>query len=445
MYWHAVQRCAVRSKPIGLQRQGNTLQTGALASMRLVGLKQVQRDGLAGHVIDVESSAIGTAARLFAFLGDEHASDVSSREDAFVPALVMAALVAREDLDLGGIRADPLLVRGALAAARQHAQWWERFRVPEISGWQSARADLRPAARAIAFFSGGLDSQFTLLRHVAANKAEPTRSTSADIVAAPHLFHTDNVDKIERGSPAEMQLSDAVLRLGSQLLPIYSNIMVWHPDWHHYYGPVTHGAGLASLARAFGANIDTCLIASSDAFGNLSPWGSSPLVDPLFSARDLQVVHDGSMFTRVEKTEYISRYPDTLRSLNVCDQIVIGRGYVNCSRCQKCLRTMTALDLCGMRGKAAAFDWSDYKPTSFGEIFLKPYESVYAVELIAAAEARGRYEIARSIKSSLRRSRLFGAFSGIEEALRHSRSARRAAPWLRKLRLTAARAVGLRR
>lgn len=47
--------------------------------------------------------------------------------------------------------------------------------------------------------------------------------------------------------------------------------------------------------------------------------------------------------TRQEKINFISKYPETYNSLNVC----VHDKWENCSECEKCIRTMTALESIG--------------------------------------------------------------------------------------------------
>jgi hypothetical protein len=58
--------------------------------------------------------------------------------------------------------------------------------------------------------------------------------------------------------------------------------------------------------------------------------------------------------TRLEKIRRISTEPLVQRNLRVCWQNVAGS--LNCGRCEKCVRTMLSLDICGTLGRFPGFD-----------------------------------------------------------------------------------------
>ena len=384
---------------------------------------------------------------MFAFVPAEFTADINPREDVFLPALVIAALVNGEDLDLDGMKIDPLLLRNCLAAARQHRAWVPRFRMPQVTNFVEDAAPRPADPRVASFFSGGIDSLFTLLRHSPSSRSDSTRVTEDDVSIALHVFHSADAARITRNLEAEAVLGRGAASLGARLVPVFSNVMSFDNEWFQNYARVTHAAGLASIARFFSANLSACLIASSHTFGDLQAWGSSPIVDPLYSGRDLDIKHDGSTFKRFEKTEFLSGSSTALAAINVCDRLIDSKGYVNCSRCQKCLRTMTALDLCGVTGAdAPAFDWTNYTQKSFGEIYLKNWsERSFAQELVQAAELRGRTDIARSIRSAIWRSSFLSPISKAEDRVRHFSFARQGKSVLLNLRAGTYRAFGLRR
>ena len=67
----------------------------------------------------------------------------------------------------------------------------------------------------------------------------------------------------------------------------------------------------------------------------------------------VDIVHSGAEATRAEKIARLSRSSVALAHLRVCWQNV-GKAY-NCCRCEKCLRTMADLELCGVLDGMEAF------------------------------------------------------------------------------------------
>jgi hypothetical protein len=124
------------------------------------------------------------------------------------------------------------------------------------------------------------------------------------------------------------------------LLPIVSNVRraiaalgTWPPQ---------HGGALIASALALGPLLGRIHIAASTTYDRLYPWGSHPLLDPLWSTETLTVIHDGCELNTIDKTRVIAELrPDlVMATLRPCAGY--GNGY-NCGACMKCLRTM--LDL----------------------------------------------------------------------------------------------------
>lgn len=397
-----------------------------------------------GLAADFEGPSPGETRRLFVAAPRPFEGLVSARADMFTPIAVFLALVLDADVDLDGLPVDPLLLRNVMAAARQHEAWTPRFRAPAVFG--ATEAPPAPRGEGVgSFFSGGVDSFFTLTRHGRGFESEPTRATERSIDYAAHVVHIDSLDALAAPPRLDGRLVEAARALGAVFEPIYSNMMTLHPLWKRNYARVTHGAGLASVAHAFSSGIGRWLIASSHTYGGLKPWGSSPIVDPLYSGGALRVIHDGSTFTRVEKTAFLARSEVALGALNVCDKRSETGAYRNCSRCQKCLRTMTALDLSGARG-AASFDWAAYTPDAFGHVYFKDWsERSFALELAAAARSKGRGDIAEAIDIAIGRSRWLAPIAFAEDSVRHLDVAQRHKQELIDLRSHALKAFGLRR
>ena len=74
--------------------------------------------------------------------------------------------------------------------------------------------------------------------------------------------------------------------------------------------------------------------------------GSHPLLDPLWSSEDVELVHDGCEATRLDKLSLVASEAAARHWLRVCWENRDG-GY-NCGRCEKCLRTMVAMDALGV-------------------------------------------------------------------------------------------------
>ena len=77
----------------------------------------------------------------------------------------------------------------------------------------------------------------------------------------------------------------------------------------------------------------------------------------MFSTKSLQIFSAGATQTRLEKTKRVALYEPSYKYLNVCTQ-----SAQNCNQCEKCTRTILALDAMGYLEKySAVFDVEYYK------------------------------------------------------------------------------------
>lgn len=85
---------------------------------------------------------------------------------------------------------------------------------------------------------------------------------------------------------------------------------------------------------------------------NLDHFGLNTIKDPaeyekwlipLLETENLKLYSANMAMTRIEKTKYISAFPETYDSLHVC-----WDNAKNCGVCRKCLRTLVTLDILGL-------------------------------------------------------------------------------------------------
>lgn len=233
----------------------------------------------------------------------------------------------------------PVRVHGALSAdalynldelTRAWSQWrpalYRRF---EIEPEQVVDRHQSPSARAIAAYSGGVDANFTLARNA---RREGVGGHQIGAVLMVHGFDVDFQD------------DDAFARLVARVRPVLEEFQVelktiktdsklLDQDWEDSFG-----AQIAGCLHQFSGHYGRGLIASSEPYVALvTPLGSSPLTDRLFSGSAMSIVHDGAQFTRTAKLELLREHPTIVRHLKVCWEG--RRQYENCGTCEKCVRT----------------------------------------------------------------------------------------------------------
>jgi hypothetical protein len=92
---------------------------------------------------------------------------------------------------------------------------------------------------------------------------------------------------------------------------------------------------------------------------------ADPILLPALSTENVALAPTGAEFSRVEKTRRIAGQELVQRHLDVC----IMEAGLNCSRCEKCLRTLLTLEILGhLNDYGERFDLDTYR--RFRDTFL---------------------------------------------------------------------------
>jgi hypothetical protein len=118
-------------------------------------------------------------------------------------------------------------------------------------------------------------------------------------------------------------------------------------------GGDAHGAVLASIALLLSPQLKKVYIPASKTYSNLNPWGSHPMLDPLWSTEEVEIVYDGCEADRVRKAALVAQSEIALRNLRVC--LFKPEDSLNCEQCEKCLRSMATLRAVGALDRCATF------------------------------------------------------------------------------------------
>jgi hypothetical protein len=190
------------------------------------------------------------------------------------------------------------------------------------------------------FFSGGVDSFYTFVKH----REEIS-----------HLIFLRGFDIPLENKPLLQIVTDAVRQIAEELerplVEVETNVRSFSDpcvSWTFY-----HGALLASIALLLAPRFRTVYIPSSHSYAQLFPWGSHPLLDPLWSTEETEIVHDGCEASRVEKLESLTSCDVATKHLRVCWEN--RNGAYNCGLCEKCIRTMVTLRIVGLLDRSPSF------------------------------------------------------------------------------------------
>ena len=259
---------------------------------------------------------------------------------AYLAAALPLAMRRGEALEIGGTVSPRLLARADLIQSIYTLwnPWLCRVRV-----WASGAADPGDGGGAVAtFFSRGVDSSYT---------ATSERYGAPELT---HLLFVDGLDLRHNDTvrAEEVRLARAAASvIGLPLVAVSTNVReLSEPlcDWEDMAG-----AGLSFVALSLGGLLERAVIPPSDTYMSMTPCGTSPLLDPLFSTERVEIEHDRLEGTRASKVASIARRrPELLRYLKVC---FAENRPDNCGRCHKCLLTMVALQAAGALSQAEGF------------------------------------------------------------------------------------------
>lgn len=270
---------------------------------------------------------------------DPYAGYISSQSDAFLLPGLLAGMYFGEDIRVRGV------ISPKLAYNLDEYQFVLHFRLPEavrpveITYEQLGPAKGEPVGVGTTF-SAGVDSLFTLWEHL------PSRQSIPDFQISHVVFIMGFDIRFQERSRYLQYLNHyrpALDEIGIELLPVETNLVsliIPRMKYAHFYGPI-----LAGCAHLFGGLLKRFIIPSSRDYHQIAEFTSSsdPLSDPLLSSNTLDILHHGATHQRAAKIEAISDWKFAQENLRVCFNKVKDRLLPNCSRCEKCTRTMIPL------------------------------------------------------------------------------------------------------
>ncbi|MCF8430909.1 MAG: hypothetical protein K9G34_03130, partial [Melioribacteraceae bacterium] len=157
---------------------------------------------------------------------------------------------------------------------------------------------------------------------------------------------------------------------------------------------IFHGALLSAIGHLLSKGIGRIYIPSTYSYGDLLPFGSHPLLDPMWSSKNFEIVHHGNESSRLEKIKYLNKSGVDLSKLRVC--FADNDSMVNCGKCEKCIRT--SLGLLAVNG----IDSSEINIAALRKLNISPYNRFVYTELLYELEKIGSYpEICYAISSAI--------------------------------------------
>jgi hypothetical protein len=308
-----------------------------------------------------------------------------------------------EGLDISGPISARLL-RATSQIIDIYKTWEPHFTPVCLDGLSPVDRTRERSGRVAAFFSGGVDSFYTLLKN---------RDEITDIIFI-HGFEIPSDNK-KTFQDANAHVQAIAKELGVNVVNIETNIRS-AIDPFVGFGYLGFGPVLVTVAQLLANTFDRIHIPSAYSYAHLSPNGSHPLLDPLWSTEALELVHDGCEANRQQKIEYVANHEIALKHLRVCIKNV--EGSYNCGRCEKCVRTMIGLEAAGKLTECHLFD-RPLNARSISKLRINMLNRVFFAESLAILKERGlRPDLQQAITRALRRTDMTHLRRKIRKALR---------------------------
>ena len=313
---------------------------------------------------------LSVAEVLWADVPEAFAADATERLDAWLLWLLPHAFETGEDLVLEG-PVDAELLRNAHELMEVWA-CWRPGKSPVRVTAEPADASEPRGARTGLFFTAGVDSFFSLLHHDEMARLHPEwnlRPVDDLIYVEGYDIPLVNRTALDHKRAA---LQSVAQQTGKTLITLATNFRDTGLSLRkNTWGPRVHGPAVAASGLLLGHRWDTLLLSAAVAYDEFDPWGSTCLTDPLCSTSATRVWHYGAGADRLRKIEFLALSDVAIDHLHVCWRDASER---NCGACEKCFRTLLALDMAGARDRARTFPagafsmamlrdlWSDREP-----------------------------------------------------------------------------------
>lgn len=348
---------------------------------------------------------------------------IATTADAFLVGFLAPAMLLGEDLEIRGPVDSELLGRIREDVMPLLLRWFRSLHPIEVVCRDTEPAQPGGSPRATAMsWSGGLDATYTATKHL--DRIDWLVTCQGFDVRTWHTaFWKKLLGEIENSAEA----------LGKPLIVVKTNLReVSHfqsiqtrrgridPDYYRlgHLGPI--GNFMVSLGRCLTPFVSEFITAANVSYEELYPYGSHPLLDPMWSTAAQKVIHDGCEAGRIDKVAFLKKAnPEAIKRLRVC--WYPGPREVNCGRCEKCMRTMAELRCAEAEHLGASFSGSiDFR--AIRRLRIDDQHWYLWREIRRFAELREDRKLAQAAAAITRRPRRFVLFES--ERRREKRLAR---------------------
>jgi hypothetical protein len=281
---------------------------------------------------------------------DHPPKDEKSIADAFLLTFLLPAMRVGEVLEVEG-EVDEVLLDHLDRFQEIWARWLPgKLRKVPIRVARRIPREPRKSIGAIACFSGGVDSSYTMLKHGSESWLPEEQRLPLKRLLMIHGMDipVNDPETFERAFCRSRVIANAydlpLSRLSTDIRKLGS---IFKLRW----GEELHGSALAASLMIAGGDFSRGIIPSTYAATDpVYPWASNALTDPLLGSSLLEIVHDGDEANKLEKVARVSHAPAIADHLRVCwEGVALDQ---NCGHCFKCMASRIAFALCGKKSPA---------------------------------------------------------------------------------------------
>ena len=272
-----------------------------------------------------------------------YASDdatLAASPEAFAGAVLISAATRGEPLEIDA-PIDRIWFERVPGIVRQAQQWWH-LPGTQISAAEIVDVERTQSGATAQCFTCGVDSFYAFI----------SARTPPGVLVYAHGFDIELRDRV-RLDAFIGSFRQAAAAFNARSVLITTNLRE-HGASQGIDFRRSHGGALAAFGHLMVQEVERIVIPSSYPYHDPKPWGSHWDLDPLWSTRQVAVEHADATFRRGKKVAAIAGNKTVQRHLHVCTGFKTPTG--NCSRCEKCIRTMIAFSMCGHLSDCSAFD-----------------------------------------------------------------------------------------
>ncbi len=310
---------------------------------------------------------------------------VSQDIGPFLAAALGVSMRLGEDLEIESEISQHLLTN-VPKITKIIAGWGDEFKQIRLTT-QATHPDLPKAKNVGCFFSGGVDSFYTYLKHK--NKISHYIFVHGfDIKAKDvELFNKieKNIAQIAKEEKVEL------IEVKTNLREIFDQYFVWD---------VSHEFAIAAVALFLRNGFNQIYLSCGLPEVNGEHSYLDPEIDYLWSTENMKLIHYGCDADKIGKLKFLSNNKLVMDNLRVC--WVNKNQEYNCCECEKCLRNMLALYASDTLDKCKSFSKSlnldKLRRIRVDEYGVKYFTAILKALVIQKDESEVRYALEECIK-----------------------------------------------